>query len=258
MQPATNEEVMAVLLAKDLRPEDRMIIVGANMPAARAAAIYASLTSHPHAHVMIGMGWQTFGDGRPGLPVYPFTFDPRTLAADSWMHQSYFFDDMHYPDLFFVGGMQVDQRGNVNLFGIPDDADGWAVRGPGGIGTSTLTTHAGGYYIVMLRHDRRTFVERVSLITALGDHTARAEARLPGGGPRLVVSPLGVFGFDETGNMNVRSLHRRVTPDDLRAATGFTLEIPDDVRETTPITDAELRFLRERVDPEGILRRPPD
>jgi glutaconate CoA-transferase subunit B len=253
MQPATAQERLAILLAKDFRPEDRTIMVGANMPVARAAALYANLTTHPDAQIMLGLGWQSLGEGGEVPPVYPFTFDPRTLQADSWMHQSFVFDDMHYPDVFFVGGLQVDRRGNVNLFGIPDGHGGWAVRGPGGIGIATLTTHARGYYIVMLHHEPRTFVERVSLITALGDREERVRACLPGGGVRLVLSPLGVFTFDDGGDMAVLSLHEGVSAEEVRSATGFPIDVPDEPARTASITDAELRLLRERVDPEGTL-----
>jgi glutaconate CoA-transferase subunit B len=252
-QPATVDEMLAILLARDLKAADRTIIVGANMPVARAAATFALSRTHQHARIMLGLGWQSRELGAPLPPVRPFTFDPRTLRADSWMRQWNFFDGMHAPDVFFVSGMQVDQRGNINLFGIPDNAGGWIVRGPGGVGTATLTTHAGGYYIVMARHELRTFVDRVALITALGDAQERQRLHLPGGGVRLVVSPLGVFDFDENGDMRVKSLHPGITPEDVRAATGFTLDVPDTPARTDPPTAEELAFLRERVDVDGTL-----
>ena len=49
------------------------------------------------------------------------------------MVQETVFDDARSPDVFFVGGLQVDRRGNINLFGIPDGDGGWKVRGPGGV-----------------------------------------------------------------------------------------------------------------------------
>ena len=41
------------------------------------------------------------------------------------MYQSLVFDDLNRPDVFFFGGIQVDRRGNLNLFGIPDGDGGW-------------------------------------------------------------------------------------------------------------------------------------
>jgi glutaconate CoA-transferase subunit B len=250
---ASTNELFAILLARDLRAEDRTIMVGANMPMARAAAVLANLTTHPDARILIGLGVQNLGDGAPPPAVHPFVFDPRTLAAEALMFQGRVFDDMSRPDVFFVGGLQLDRRGNLNLFGIPDGNGGWKMRGPGSIALATMSAHCRGYYVVMPSHDPRTFVERVALISALGDRRERARLRLPGGGIRLVLSPLGVFDFGEDGDMRVRSLHAGVTPDALRAATGFDLHVPDDAPTTPPPTPAELALLRERVDVHGTL-----
>ena len=158
------------------------------------------------------------------------------------------------PDVFFVGGLQLDRRGNINLFGIPDGEGGWKLRGPGGVALATMSTNCAGYYIVMPRHDARTFVEKVALITALGDRTERERLGLPGGGPRFVLSPLGVFDFDEAGDMQIRSLHEGVTPRRRSArppaSTSAATATPP---ATEPPSAAELELLRERVDVERTL-----
>ena len=77
--------------------------------------------------------------------------------------------------------------------------------------------------------------------------------RFPGGGPRLVLSPLGVFDFDGDGEMRVRSLHDGVTADQVREATGFELPVPDGTPVTPAPTDVELETLRTRVDVHGTL-----
>ena len=252
-QPSMNE-IFAVLLARDFRPQDQTIMVGANMPMARAAVVMAGMTTHQDARLFLGLGIQGLGEGAEAPAVHPFLFDPRTLAAEALMYQAYIFDDVNRPKVFFFGGLELDQRGNLNLFGIPDGEGGWKMRGPGGLALATMSTHCAGYYIVMPAHSPRTFVERVSLITALGDRTERERLKFPGGGIRMVLSPLGVFDFDDAGDMRVLSLHDGVTVDQVREATGFELVIPDDVPATEMPTDDELRFLRERVDVHGALR----
>ena len=251
--PATPDELFAILLARDLRPEDRTIMVGANMPMARAAAVMASMTTHPDARIVIGLGVQSLGNAAQAPPVHPFLFDPRTLAAEALMRQAEVFDDVDSPDVFFFSGLQLDQRGNLNLFGIPDGSGGWKMRGPGSVALATMSTNCRGYYIVMPRHDLRTFVDRVALISALGDRAERARLGFPGGGPRLVISPLGVFEFGDAGDMSVRSLHEGVTADALQAATGFPLPAPEGTPVTPAPTEQELALLRERVDLEGTL-----
>jgi len=251
-EPSVNE-LLAVLLARDFRPTDRTIMIGANMPMARAAAVMAALTTHPDTRVVIGLGIQGLGHGAPPPPVHPFLFDPRTLPAEAVTHQGRVFDDLHWPEVFFYGGLQVDRRGNLNLLGIPDGEGGWKVRGPGPLAQSTFSTTAGGYYVVMPVHSPRTFVERVALISALGDVDERRRLGLPGGGVRLILSPLGVFDLGEDGDMRVRSLHPGVTADAVRDATGFELPVPAGVPVTPAPTEDELRVLRERVDVHGTL-----
>lgn len=253
MSDVTTNELFAILLARDLRPEDRTIMVGANMPMARAAAVLANLTTHPDARILIGLGVHGLGDGGDPPGVYPFVFDPRSLVGEALMWQGRVFDDMSRPDVFFVGGLQMDRRGNINLFGIRDGEGGWKMRGPGSLALATMSTSCRGYYIVMPSHDPRTFVERVDLISALGDRAERERLGLPGGGIRLILSPLGVFGVDEDGEVRVRSLHEGVSADDVRAATGWPIEVPDDVPVTAAPTADELRTLRERVDVHGTL-----
>lgn len=253
VDPPSINELFAVLLARDLRDGDRTIMVGANMPMARAAAVMANLTTHPDARILIGLGVQALGAGGEPPAVHEFLFDPRTLAAEALMYQAEVFDDVSSPDVFFFSGLQVDRRGNLNLFGIPGGNGGWRMRGPGSVALATMSTNCRGYYIVMPRHDARTFVDRVSLISALGDSVERARLRFPGGGPRLVVSPLGVFDFDDGGDMRIRSLHEGVTLDQVTEATGFDLGADGEPPVTTAPTDEELTLLRERVDVHGTL-----
>ncbi len=254
MTDASLNELFAILLARDFRPDDRTIMVGANMPMARASAVLAGMTTHQDARVFLGLGIQGLGAGAQPPAVHEFLFDPRTLSAEALMYQARIFDDARRPQVFFFGGIELDRRGNLNLFGIPDGEGGWKMRGPGGLALATISTNCDGYYVVMPAHTPRTFVERVALITALGDRTERERLKLPGGGVRLVLSPLGVFDFDEAGDMRVRSLHAGVSADDVREATGFELAIADDVPVTEMPTPDELRFLREHVDVHGTLR----
>ena len=253
--PPSADELTALVLARDFRADDRVIQIGANMAAARAGAILANLTRLPDARIFVGLAVENLAGGRPAPPVHPFLFDARGLqAGEAYLHQHSVFDDMARPDVFFVGGLQVDRRGNVNLLGIPDGAGGWKLRGPGPVALATMSTSCRGYYIVMGRHDPRTFVERVASITALGDRTRRAELGFPGGGPRLLCSPLGVFDFDDAGDMRLVSVHPGVTVEEVVAATGFDLVLPADVPATAAATEEELTVLRTQADPQGLLR----
>lgn len=247
-------ETQAIVLARDFRSDDLVFQVGANLSTARAACVMANLTTHPNARLMLGVEVENLSGGRPVPPVPLFLFHALGFkGGEASMHQSRVFDDMKRPDVFFVGGIEVDRVGNVNLTGVPGEGDTWKVRGPGPVALATMSTFCRGYYILMGRHDQRTFVERVSHISALGDRKRRTELGLPGGGPRLLLSPLGVFDFDDEGSMRVRSLNDGVTLEDLQGATGFELVVPDEVPITPAPTDAELNLLRNVVDTDGVL-----
>jgi glutaconate CoA-transferase subunit B len=72
----------------------------------------------------------------------------------------------------------------------------------------------------------------------------------------VVITDLGEYHFDEeTGEMTLTSLHPGVTMDDIVENTGWEMSVADDVKETLPPTDEELRLIREELDPEGTHSR---
>ena len=77
-------------------------------------------------------------------------------------------------------------------------------------------------------------------------------------GPFRVITDLAVMGYSETSRrMEVRSMHPGVTADQVRAATGFRLELAGGITTTEPPSVEELRILCEDVDPHRyILGRP--
>jgi glutaconate CoA-transferase subunit B len=162
--------------------------------------------------------------------------------------------------VFFIGGVQVDPFGNTNLIGVGPDYNRLRFRGPGSVGTPTLSTHVGRYYIVLNSHTSRIFVEKCDFISAFGWGTGGTDARknlgLPGGGPRYCVTPMCVFDFAEPSKrMQIRSLHPGVSAQEVQANTGFALNATTSASTTEPPTPEELRALRTRVDREGFLRR---
>src|SRR5713101_4156142 len=133
--------------------------------------------------------------------------------------------------VFFIGGVQVDAFGNTNLIGIGSDYRRLKFRGPGSVGTPTLCTYVGRYYIVLNSHNPRVLVEKCDYVSAYGWGTGGADARmklgLPGGGPRLCVTPLAVMDFaEDSRRMRLKSVHPGVSIDSVRRETGFELLIP--------------------------------
>ncbi|MBA6441215.1 CoA-transferase subunit beta [Streptomyces sp. GMR22] len=155
-----------------------------------------------------------------------------------------------------MGASQLDRHGNQNISCVGD----WKrpkrqLLGVRGAPVNTLNNPT-SYWVP--RHSRRVFVERVDMVCGVGHDRASAA------GPaatrfhdlRCVVTDLAVLDFatpDRT--LRVRSLHPGVTAEAVREATGFPLDIADDVPSTREPTPAELRLIREVIDPEGARER---
>jgi glutaconate CoA-transferase, subunit B len=75
---------------------------------------------------------------------------------------------------------------------------------------------------------------------------------LRGRGPQAVVTDLGILTPDETGELVLTALHPGATMEQARANTGWDLKVAAEITTTEPPTEAELRILREELDPTGI------
>ena len=159
-------------------------------------------------------------------------------------------------DYTFLGGAQIDAYGNLNSTCI-GDYDRPKVRFPGSGGANDFASFC-WRTLVMTQHDRRRFVERLDFLTTPGYLTgpgAREAAGLPAGtGPYRVITDLAVMGYGEdTRRMQVESLHPGVPFAQVQESTGFALGRAPEVTTTTPPTPAELRILRQEVDPRGYV-----
>jgi len=152
-----------------------------------------------------------------------------------------------------MGATQIDRFGNQNIAALgPPERPKVQLLGFRGSPGNTIN-HATSYWVP--NQSTRTFVERVDVVTGigydraaeLGPQAARFHA-IP-----FVISNLGVFDFETPDRtMRLRSVHPGVTVDEIVAATGFELVIPDDVPESRLPTSDELRLIRDVLDPNGL------
>jgi acyl CoA:acetate/3-ketoacid CoA transferase beta subunit len=157
-----------------------------------------------------------------------------------------------------MGASQMDRYGNQNFACIgPMDRPKAQLLGFRGAPGNTIQNRT-SYWIP--DHNAKTFVQQVDVVTGVGYDRARALGAA-GRFHRLghVVTNLGVMDFETPDNtMRLRSVHPGVTVDEIVAATGFDLVVPDDVVETRSPTDAELALIAE-IDPNGLrLREVPE
>jgi acyl CoA:acetate/3-ketoacid CoA transferase beta subunit len=141
-----------------------------------------------------------------------------------------------------MGAAQIDRHGNQNISCIGDwhrpKAQLLGVRGAPG----NTVNHPVSYWIP--RHSPRVFVPRVDMVCGVGYDRGAHELR-------VVVTNLAVLDFGGPGHaMRLRSVHPGVEVSDVVAATGFPLEIPDDVPQTRSPAARELEVIGE-LDPSG-------
>jgi glutaconate CoA-transferase subunit B len=147
-------------------------------------------------------------------------------------------------DIGFLGGAQIDRHGNLNSTVIgPYERPN--VRLPGSGGACEIALHARDVLILMPQ-TRRRFPPAVDFITSPGFAISRDERarRGYGGGPRALITDLGVYEFDGDGEMVLVSLHPGVTLDQAQAQTGWPLRVAERIATTTRPTPDELRVLR--------------
>jgi acyl CoA:acetate/3-ketoacid CoA transferase beta subunit len=150
-----------------------------------------------------------------------------------------------------MGGSQLDPHGNHNFAAIGamkrPKAQLLGFRGAPGNTVNNVTS----YWVPA--HGPRVFVSQVDVVTGVGYDRAAAAGPAASRHHRLhrVVTNLGVLDFETPDcGMRLRSVHPGVTVDEVVAATGFALVVPDEVPTSREPTEAELALLH-GIDPDG-------
>ncbi len=159
-------------------------------------------------------------------------------------------------DVGILGAGEIDRFGNLNSTEVL--VHGRTVRLPGSGGAADIACLA-KRLVVLMKHERRRFVERVHYRTSPGHgdgHGWRQRQGLGPGGPSVVVTTLGVLRFDEeTGEAILASTHPGVSVEDVVAHTGWELRVAPDVGITPQPSPEELAIIRD-ADPGGFWTQP--
>jgi glutaconate CoA-transferase, subunit B len=251
-------EYFTVQLARDLRDGERAI-VGTNSDIQVGACNLARRLHAPALWWISGPGGMVNADD----PVIRPTADYENIAnSEAIIDLPLMIDSIdwkiHFFDFSILAALQIDKFGNINTVCVGSH-ERPRLRGPGTVGISALCGLCKRFYVMMLRHERGAFVDKVDFTSGAGfldGGNSRTERGLPPGGPSLVVTPLGVFDFEPNRkHMRIKSLHEGVTLEEVRDRTSFDLACD----RTPPVTrspdDEELSVLREKVDHSGILRQ---
>jgi glutaconate CoA-transferase subunit B len=158
-------------------------------------------------------------------------------------------------DVGFLSGAQVDRFGNINSTSIGLDPRHPQVRFSGSGGACDIACLA-QRTIIIARHEKRRFPEKVDYITSPGwldGGDSRQKSGLVRGGPAVVVTTKGVMRFrPDSKAMYLASFHPGLTPQAVADDTGFPIDIGEAIETPVP-TMEELRILRQVVDPEKVF-----
>jgi len=249
----TMQELMVVAGAREVRDDD-VVFVGMRLP-----LLAFQLAKETHAPWAVGI----FENGilRDQLahdPLYTMGDCPNIEGAvwtTSMMDIMSLLQNGRVT-LGFIGGAEIDRFGNLNTTYI-GGRDHVKVRLPGSGGGSDIASLS-RRLVIMMHHERRRFLEKVSYITSPGFGEGggwRQREGIKGGGPSAVITTKGIFRFDPiTREMVLESVHPGVTVEEILENTGWIPRIGTPLDETKLPTPSELRIIRKH-DPHGFWTR---
>ncbi len=223
-EPATafsKSEMMIVAAARELAGQ-RVCFVGVGLP--NIAVNLAKRTVAPDMELVYEAG--VFGARPARLPLSigdPTIVTGATAVTSMWELFAFYLQG-GLIDVGFLGAAQIDRFGNINTTVIGDYAHP-RTRLPGSGGACEIAINARQIFVIM-RQSARSFVDRIDFRTSPGNlggaersELIRREQGWLGRGPSVVVTDLGIWHFDESGEMRLDFLHPGATLDEVRTTT---------------------------------------
>jgi glutaconate CoA-transferase, subunit B len=253
----TKSEMMIVAAARALEGQ-HVCFVGVGLP--NIAVNLAQRTVAPDLELVYEAGVFGARPRRLPLSIGDPTIVTGSTAVVSMLELFGYYLQGGLVDVGFLGAAQIDRFGNINTTVIgPYDKP--TTRLPGSGGACEIAINAREVFVIM-RQSKRSFVEKIDFRTSPGNLGGAAQAeriRHQGGwlgrGPSIVVTDLGIYRFDDAGEMRLESLHPGVTLDSVRDSIGWDIKLAPTVEATPPPTTEELSLVREELDPEGVYTK---
>jgi len=249
----TIQELMVVAGAREIRDDD-VVFVGMRLP-----LLAFQLAKETHARHAIGIFENGVMRDKPtGDALYTMGDTPNIEGAiwTTSMMDIMALLQSGRVSLGFIGGAEVDRFGNLNTTYIRESENA-LIRLPGSGGGSDIASLSKRFVIIM-NHEKRRFVEKVSYRTSPGFGDGgdwRERNGLKGGGPSTVITTKGILRFDsETKEMTLNAIHPGVTVEEIIENTGWHLRYSTKIENTKPPTRSELRMIR-KYDPNGFWTR---
>jgi glutaconate CoA-transferase subunit B len=252
----SKSEMMIVAAARELAGQ-RVCFVGVGLP--NIAVNLAKRTVAPDLELVYEAGVFGARPARLPLSIGDPTIVTGATSVTSMFELFAFYLQGGLIDVGFLGAAQIDRFGNINTTVI-GDYERPSTRLPGSGGACEIAINAREVFVIM-RQSTRSFVDRIDFRTSPGNlggaagSASRAEQGWLGRGPSVVVTDLGIYHFDDAGEMRLDSVHEGATVDEARATIGWDVRVAESVAETAPPTADELRLIRDELDPGGAYTK---
>jgi glutaconate CoA-transferase subunit B len=239
------QEMMVVTAAREVR-DSELVFVGMRLPL--LSFLLAQATHAPRAIGLFENGIIRAKAAKELL--YTMSDNPNLIGATraTDMIEVMGLLQSGRVGLGILGAAQVDRFGNLNTTLVGE------TRLPGSGGASDIASLA-DRFVVLLRHERRRFPERVDYLTSPGHGSGRNWRRyvgLPRGGPVAVITDRGVLRYShESREAELVSYHPGFSPDAIVAETGWELRISPELDETPVPSEEEIAAIR-KLDPKGF------
>jgi acyl CoA:acetate/3-ketoacid CoA transferase beta subunit len=248
MSNYSTNELMAVTASRLLK-DGQNVVVGLGLP--QIATVLAQYTHAPSLNIIYEIG-----------VVNPILVDMGVGIADSrlWYQADYFTSfvgslggllQKGLVDVGFLGGLQVDQFGNLNTTLVKTEHGIRHFTGSGGGGD--IATYSKNIYVIM-KHEKRKIVNFIDYITSVGYYQGKAtrkEIGLPKCNSIKIITNLCVFGFsEEEKKMQLDSIHPGVSMEQVKENTEASFLIPAKVETTGEPSKEEIELLEKKIDPD--------
>src|SRR3990170_4937298 len=207
-------ELMAICAAREVR-DGEIAFIGTGLP--MLGGMLAKYTHAPHCIMVFESGVVDARPTRTPLSIGDACLVPGSVMLGGLTEVFGLILQPGYVDVGFIGGAQIDRFGNLNTTVIGDYRRP-KVRLPGSGGACEIAINAGKVFVIMPQ-SRRSFVERIDFTTSPGNLAGARPRGWIGAGPTAVVTGLGVYGFDGSGEMELRSTHPGVGLGEIREQT---------------------------------------
>jgi len=246
----TPSELMAAAGARELQ-DHQVVAVGLGLPV--VASFLAKQTHAPHMTMLFELGVIDPQPVEPGVGLADPRVWYRANALSSFVDILGAVLHRGRVDVGFLGGLEVDQFGNLNTSMVGDPKGKF--RHMIGSGGANDIASCAQRTIIIMRHEERKLKQAISFITSpgyLSGGDSRAKAGLAGG-PSRVITDKAIFGFHpETMQMMLLSIHPGNTLEDVLATMGFRPCVPQQIPFTEPPETEQLRLIRQVIDPQRM------